>query len=595
MRPTLSMQPTRPSKQEVARFLHHLRLLVLDEAEIVEQRTHQLWAKQIGERVALGRAIEGLAIGEIQRNGHITLSCQQNSSRFREGDILMLNRGDPFEEPRARVTLERDDENELVLSTGDLAANWGVLDRERDGWVLDEGYIDMSGYVLDALAEAGDTAVGRGQILPLLMGHGRAGMDVARYERGLDLAHLFGLNWSQGEALAQAYATSLAYLIQGPPGTGKTRVLAHLAQALAEEGARVLVTSHTHRAINNALNMLARVAPFLPVIKIGSHTRADGLLVENYEDFDSSPMAEMAGGYVIGATPYATRTSRLRGVEFETVIFDEASQITLPLAIMGMLAGKRHIFIGDHQQLPPVLAGRHSGPFEESVFGFLVDQGFDTMLTETYRLNAELVAWPSQHFYDGKLKPANEGVATHRVAYTRPPTRMAAVLHPDRPMVFVDLLHRNATTRSRQEASAVVDIVLSLLDAGFPPAEIGIVAPYRAQGREIRSLLHQAIRDAETCHQIVTDTVERMQGQERDLIIVSLTTSNPAFAADLAEFFFQPQRINVAVTRARKKLIIVGSSHVLRAEPAEPDLQAAVDLLRHLVQMCHYLPMEHSS
>jgi DNA replication ATP-dependent helicase Dna2 len=82
------------------------------------------------------------------------------------------------------------------------------------------------------------------------------------------------------------------------------------------------------------------------------------------------------------------------------------------------------------------------------------------------------------------------------------------------------------------------------------------------------------------------DTVERMQGQEREVILVSLTTSSPAFAAQLADFFFQPQRLNVAITRPRTKLIIVGSSIVLDTEPADPNHQDWVELLRSLLDTC---------
>jgi DNA replication ATP-dependent helicase Dna2 len=446
---------------------------------------------------------------------------------------------------------------------------------------------------MDALAQAGDTTVGRQRILPLLMGRLRPQMDIARYERGYSMGDLFHLNESQTEALAQAYATDLAYLIQGPPGTGKTRVLAHLAQALVEEGERVLITSFTHRAINNALNKLVEVAPDTPAAKIGRQTRADDLQVENYETFDACPLAEMSSGYVIGATPFATRTSRLSGVEFETVIFDEASQITLPLAVMGMLVGKKYIFVGDQKQLPPVLATRYgSGALRDSVFGALADRGFDTMLTETFRLNAELCRWPSEKFYLGKLKPAGP-IANRRVVYDLFPFKLTDVLDPEEPLVFLDLQHRNTTTRSHTEASTVVDLVTTLIDCGFPAEEIGIVAPYRAQGREIRNLLRQAVPDADVRRKIVTDTVERMQGQERDLIIISLTTSNPAFAAELAEFFFQPERLNVAITRPRKKLIIVGSSHVLQAEPEDSELRESVDLLRDLLRTCTYRTLDY--
>jgi len=263
------------------------------------------------------------------------------------------------------------------------------------------------------------------------------------------------------------------------------------------------------------------------------------------------------------------------------VIFDEASQITLPLAIMGMLAGKRYAFFGDRHQLPPVLAtdarDRDEG---QSVFAALADQGIVTLLTETYRLNRELAEWPSAAFYDGRLHPATPGIAAQRIDYATPAPRLAEVLDPAHPKVFLDLGQRNTTTRSFREAGVVLDLITALLEAGVPQNEIAVVAPYRAQGREIRNLLRQAIPDDEIRRHIVIDTVERMQGQEREAVIVSLTTSQPSFAAQLAEFFFQPERLNVAVTRARSKLIVVGSRHVLNAQPELEEHQESVALYR---------------
>ena len=114
------------------------------------------------------------------------------------------------------------------------------------------------------------------------------------------------MNPAQTEAVACAYATGLAHLIQGPPGTGKTLVLAHIACLLAREGERVLVTALTHRAINNALAKIAEVDPDIPTGKVGQGSRASGLpeSMTNSESFDSSPFAEMSGGYVIGGTPF---------------------------------------------------------------------------------------------------------------------------------------------------------------------------------------------------------------------------------------------------------------------------------------------------
>jgi DNA replication ATP-dependent helicase Dna2 len=292
---------------------------------------------------------------------------------------------------------------------------------------------------------------------------------------------------------------------------------------------------------------------------------------------------------VIGATPFATRTGRLSGVEFDTVIFDEASQITLPLAIMGMLVAKKFIFIGDHCQLPPVLMSRAGNELlHGSVFGALVDRGFDTLLTETYRLNAELLAWPSAQFYDGQLRPATSAIAARRLAWQTTPGSLAAVLDPETPLVFLDVGRRNTTTRSRTEASAVGDLVIALLTGGIPPSEIGIVTPFRAQSREIRSLLRRAVPDPIARQQLIVDSVERMQGQERDVIIVSLTTSNPVFAADIADFFFQPERLNVAITRPRVKLIMVGSRALRDTAPVELEQQLAVERFINLLDACAY-------
>jgi DNA replication ATP-dependent helicase Dna2 len=160
------------------------------------------------------------------------------------------------------------------------------------------------------------------------------------------------------------------------------------------------------------------------------------------------------------------------------------------------------------------------------------------------------------------------------------------ILDPEQPAVFVDLFTRSTTVRSYREADVVVDLLLVLLRAGLKPLEIGVIAPYRAQGREIRNRLGRIITDRTVRRALVVDTVERMQGQEREVIIFSMTTSSPRFAADLAAFYFQPERLNVTITRPRTKLVIVGSSAVLQAEPDDPEQQAAVALFRDLLQHC---------
>lgn len=583
---------TQASSSRKARFLNDLKDLVLTETAVQRQQVHAHWEKPLATRVADGYAIDGVALQEIRDDELVALTCSRNISRFRPGDILCLSRNDPFAHDSVMVNLVEDEETELLISCDGLV-DWDSVFAQKTGWTLDIGLLDLSNYILGALAEAGDSDIGRERILPLLMAEIEPGIDPVLYAQGLDIGETQELNWDQGEALANAYATDLAYLVQGPPGTGKTRVLAALARALAYDGERVLICSFTHRAINNALNALVKLDPELGVIKVGHPLQAQDLQAPNYENFHESPLADESGGYVVGATPFAPRTKRLQSVEFDTVIFDEASQVTLPLAVMGMLAGHKYIFFGDQKQLPPVLTTRLTGgALRDSIFGYLAGKNFDRMLTETYRLNDALTAWPSAQFYDGLLT-AVPSAAQRRIQYPTPPTRLAAILHPDEPKVFWDLAHHNNTVYSTKEAYAVVDLITTLLASGIAAEEIGVVAPYRAQGRVIRHLLREYVPETAVRRHIVVDTVERMQGQEREVIILSLTTSNPGFAANVADFFFQPERLNVAITRPRSKLIIVGSRFVLNTQTADLALQETVRLLENLLETCTYFADQH--
>ncbi|MBP1467980.1 AAA family ATPase [Candidatus Chloroploca sp. M-50] len=590
--PDAGRLPLPPDDTVLHDFITELARLVRAEANEATRQIEHLWSQPLLKRVATGRAIDAITIVKVHPDGLVELCCHRNESRFREGDMLCLSRGDPFAEPNFLVTLELDEETDLLVSTDAPGITAFDFVAQPDGWVLDEGYLNVSDYILEALDEAADTAAGRERVLPLLTGQIRPSLDLERFEYALERAEQWGLNAQQADAVASAYASDLAYLVQGPPGTGKTVVLARLAQLFAEDGERVLVTCFTHRAIANALNKLAELASredATPVtaVKIGHEARADGLQVEHYATFDSSPLCDLSGAYIVGATPFATRTRRLHGVEFETVIVDEASQITLPLAIMAMLVARRTIFVGDHQQLPPVLATRYGDQMlRDSVFGVLVDRGFDTMLEETYRLNDVLAAWPSKAFYAGRLVPA-EGIGSRRISYAQPPERFAEILDPAVPKVFVDLGHRNATTRNEQEAQLAVELILTLVACGVAPAEIGVVTPYRAQSRAIRNRLRQALPEHNAERRaLVIDTVERMQGQERDVIIVSLTSSDAKFVSEVADFFFQPERLNVTITRPRHKLIILGSRHVLEARPGEATSQHGLELWRDLLASC---------
>ncbi|MBN2385719.1 MAG: AAA family ATPase [Anaerolineales bacterium] len=533
----------------------------------------------------MGWTIEGLRVVGFDKD-IARLACATNNSRFREGDLVVLHRGNPQDENALHFDLFYDGETEL--EAGLIKGNPYFVNAQPDGWILDQDWFDSSPFYLSALDTVADSQRGRSIILPLLQGSLTPKVDFARYERAREFLNGTHLNESQRESVAQAYATDLLHLIQGPPGTGKTLMLAHLAQLLVQDGLRVFVTALTHRAIHNALNKIPKVDESIPVCKIGEERHVGDLLVPNFESFDQSRFGEKSGGYVVGATPFALQSQRLDNVEFDAVLFDEASQITLPLAIMGMLAGSKYIFIGDENQLPPITVLAAEEATQPSIFSFLAGRGQETTLNITYRLNDILTVWPSQTFYRNELKPSAEA-ATRRLNLSPEATRWDFVLDPTSPAVFLDLCHSNTTVRSRIEAEVICELVLSLLTREVAPEEIGVVVSYRAQSRLIRSLLRRILMDDDVTKRLVVDTVERMQGQEREVILVSFATASPRFAARMADFLFQPQRLNVAVTRPRSKLILVGSHHMLKADDYDPEHKETMDLLRDLIASCQHI------
>ncbi len=564
-------------------LIERLKQYVISDAQEQRQELERQWAAPLFERVRRGLAIQDLRLVGQQEKGIFVLAAQQNNSRFREGDLLVLHRGSPLMQPTVECVLEyEDDEYLYVTITGGESS---VLSLELQGWIADEASLDLSSFYLKALDQVADSALGRENILPLLQNTCNPQFDYERYERSYAQAKADGLNDSQAEATAMAYAADLFHMVQGPPGTGKTRVLANLCRQFVLDGQRVLVTSLTHRAINNALNQLFSLDPALPVCKVGQAVRARDLLGRSAESFAESPLVDLEGGYVIGATPFASQTSRLQGVEFDVVVFDEASQVTLPLALMGMLTASKYIFIGDERQLPPVNSGRKSSLGRQSIFTYLNGRGAETMLEITYRMNRELTHWPSRMFYEGLLR-SDASAAARRLKMQPVYSPWDFALHPDEPIVFIDTRQVNTTNHSRIEAGIVCDLIQALRRGQIPLYEIGVVTPYRAQARLVRRLLRQAGFGREELDDLVVDTVERMQGQEREVVIVSWATSNRAYAQDLAEFLYQPERLNVAITRPRTKLIMVGSRELLLVQPQDETVAGWVELLRDLLEAC---------
>ncbi len=555
---------------------NELGRFVVEEHTLQRDSLRRLWASPVEDRVTEGRCIADLTVVAQPTPGHWVLQCAGNDSRFREGDLVRLSRGDPqlpFME--ASILAAGDTRIEVLAwrTYGETACAVG-----QSGICADESFIDLEARYLAAIDDLGKTDIGREIVLPLLGGKLGVSVDATTFDDVSTQPEFDQLNDRQQEAVANAIASDTCWLIQGPPGTGKTHVLAWMIGDLLRQNQRVFVTSFTHRAINNLLAAVAeRVTEPGRVAKIAAFT--DPTLpaaVEQRERFSELTLAKQhdGRGYVIGATPFALRSSRLGQRDFDTIVIDEASQVTVPLAVMAMLAGRKYIFAGDHQQLPPVTLSRSAVEARSlSIFGRLVGRGHDTLLTTTHRFGDALCAWPSDTFYQSRLR-SHPRVSKRQLHLALPPRGdqvWHAALAAEPACVWLAVPHRGCRSYAPEETTLLVELLRALHAGGLDWEDIGVVVPFRRQARFLRRRLASKSPDHTPPAALVIDTVERMQGQEREVVCVSFTTSDPDFAHRLREFLFLPQRLNVAATRPRSKLILLASPELLDYARSSPD------------------------
>ena len=415
-------------------------------------------------------------------------------------------------------------------------------------------------------------------------------------------------------------------LIQGPPGTGKTFLIAQIAEAFTKLGLRVCICSFSHRAINNALNACVRETSLTGISKIGG----------DYVNDDLDKQVSGENPVVVGMTAFAAfkdsaqsirkslKDRKYRppaiplvrdekywreldayirsifeegiadsGPQYDAVIFDEASQILVHHALMAMPLGKRYIFVGDHRQMPPVIQGSHRGnPVNRSVFSLLLEYypKLNTMLDETRRMNRAISAFPSHEYYHGRLEPIPE-VKERKLALTNtPPNKvLASIIDPAAPVVFVHIDHEGYTQECPEEAQVVARIVFELVyRGGIDPKEgLCVVAAHRRQNNLIRQSIAELVKKKRLIKQmaqkllspdLVIDTVERIQGQEREAVIVSLTASDEDHIKMDKDFLMMPNRMNVSFTRPKSKLVVVGSKKLFRVIPGDRNEQYEEDV-----------------
>jgi DNA replication ATP-dependent helicase Dna2 len=416
---------------------------------------------------------------------------------------------------------------------------------EGQSWIVDR-------FPSDVTAEASHTAIYDFLVSPM-DDKKRAilGTVGAVYERpGGHRPPLQGLNASQQEAISGAINCPVFHLIWGPPGTGKTRVIPEIVQRIAGP---VLLGAFTNTAVDKILIALLDHDPTTRFLRVGRSSDSPELvrkLQGDPADFFTDDLAFKHGSVravkerlqearIVAATAHRASTlPYLRTRAFAMAIIDEAGQLTEPLTLGLILRARRFVLIGDDRQLPPVVRTRG---LAHSMFERLKkDADAVTLLETQYRMHPEIMDVANRLFYQGRLKA---GVTADE---RTPPDGPDAA-----PVVFVPVESDRDGRSNPDEARAVVEMVRSLtLDHGIDREAIGVVSPFRAQVVLLRQMLSGT--------GVAVDTVERFQGGERDIMILSFVRSRAT------GFVFDDRRLNVAITRARRKLVLVAHPALFR-------------------------------
>ena len=597
-------------------YLRLIRLELEDELAMTEKRLKD-WPEKKLE--ANGIALFGLVAktdGWLFGQRIIKLRPKSGGSfgshRFRQGDIVMLSRSNPLKEkPIEAIVSDRSrgvirvvlPEAPSGIRGGtwrmDRGANRVAFDRMRDALNMifeEDGGVPLRDLLLGMVHDPAGTA----SLVPEMGG-----------VRAQKAALRSGMNRAQIEASEHAIHSRLT-LIQGPPGTGKTYTAVRVLEAWAKQDyGTILAVADSNVAVDNLLEGLlelgVRAVRLGQPVKVRENLREATMdaqmeihelnreLVEEIERNEklSRRIKGMRGGkekglahrdlsrgwkevrriereirddildrcQVLCCTCIGSGHDLLDGRRFSRVLIDEATQATEPASLVPLVRGSRQIvLIGDHKQLPPTVISRRAedGGLSRSLFERLLDMGIEPkLLTTQYRMHPSISEFPNTHFYQGLLE---DGVSTDQ----RPAPM--GMLWPDweSPMAFVpvdgdELLSPDGASKENPaEASWAVKILIGLVEGGeVDLSDIGIVTPYAGQVRAIRDMIPESLQSVEV------RTVDGYQGREKDVIIFSCVRSNKDGNVG---FLSDPRRLNVALTRSRRGLVVVGDPETLRSD-----------------------------
>ena len=372
------------------------------------------------------------------------------------------------------------------------------------------------------------------------------------------------MNAEQLNAVSNMLEYPPVHVLQGPPGTGKTLVLAATAIATAHMNREVVVIANTHHAVNNALKKIKSIDKKSTVIKVGSLLKAEELddtvikfsTFKEYYEFSYKNRKKKRSGHIIGLTIWGALTylGLRHHAHFRPyhALIDEASLMPLSLAtILGKTAPSVCLF-GDSRQMQPIFRSElEQNIMSKSILDYCAEniEGVTVdVLHTTYRMNNEITECVSKAFYEpyGIRLVSSEISSENRLEY-HGNSESLQWINIETECEYLE--------ENREEAECVSNIVKELLSIGLYHNDIAVVTPFRKQVSLIRSMTRNIVAEDDMP---LIDTVERLQGQDVDCVIISFVKTSDSNV----DFIFNPNRLNVMISRAKRKVFIITSNEV---------------------------------
>ena len=425
-----------------------------------------------------------------------------------------------------------------------------------------------------------------------------------------EVAHVPEMTDEQNHILRKILASQDYFLLWGPPGTGKTSVmLKHLVGHLMRKtDENILLLAYTNRAVDEICEAIESLGEWIKkdYVRIGSRYGTsppyqDQLLDKKIDNIATrKDLIAVLKHHRIFVATVASMTGKLdlmKITDFHRVIIDEASQILEP-QLVGLLTHFKHFtLIGDHKQLPAVVQQPEDESaldtpelhniglknLRNSFFERLYKRSIAEKWTHAYdvlshqgRMHTDIMQFPSQHFYEQKLKVLPDGMNGFQLQGIDSTSddfasRFEKLINENR-VLFInsDTDLSNSFNKTNVHEAQLIGQLVKVFEKIYQsknqkltPLSIGVITPYRAQIAQIQATLRDMDFDTDN---ITIDTVERYQGGAREVILISLCTNQKSQLASLVSLSDEgvDRKLNVALTRARKHLIVVGNKDILR-------------------------------